>query len=1201
MKSSQRIRRVLQKYQRKPDTQQGILGNEVGVISVPNRTDYVYVRVAGLGTIAVYNKRVPLIQDLPVDVGYDPLEPKNFQVLNIHRYPQGGGRSLVDVTTTLHGSTHGWSGIDPVYIEKRQLMPLRPTPMGGMNIYVTREVTYYDDKAVLVTGQQLDLAPYVPTTGSWLVLLYKDTDELIKVSTGGALKDIFSLSLADAPQVYPGTVPIALVRLYGGQTGIAEGYQDTDLIDVRQLFSPIDLTGTSGGGGHVIQDEGVSRTQRTNLNFKGALVWAIDNAGADSTDIIISGASSGISTGIADHDHSGDTGDGGQFPLVNLQATGVGIGLVPLADGIGGIDWGAPGTSHYFGMYNYWSGTHYYIGSVKTHDLRSWIKDLSPAFALGAGGSFDDDTHAHPNVINVKGVIYCYYGGYDGALWKIGLARSFDHGATFVKYGVVLSPDQAWENNTTNEVNYPKVVYDIKETDSNKRFKMWYNGGKYGAGGIGYAYSADGLTWTKYTSNPVLTISGSGWESYYLSPGAVFRRASDWVLVYSSSSTVDGAYGSGVATFSNPESLYVKSASNPIIAGDGITSAIGVNIGIGDTQVTVADATVFPIGAPVWVYDSGGNHYLTKVVKQVSATVLLLADASPYALTVANSGTVRSVGYNSLSIEAVYYDGGYRLSLTAFIPGGTTNLRETAMPGWMNDDLTKAYLDYAAGLLVPISLDDSKATDVSSENLNYCDLWQDFARFEPRNKFNPVDVLTDNGDLLYNINSESSVNQATPSRGASATANKSYTIYTPDRAIDGSDSTSWLSYNANVVGSWLKIDLGASKTITGWRMLQSAPITYEEDARSYRIESSNDGSSWSTVLDRTVLAADETVNFAAPVTARYFRFTALTCNGDGAAGWTIWTLELYGIEALLNLARLPIGTEGDVLTVVSGLPSWEVATAALVTGAHTIMDEGATLPYQPVLNFIGNSLWAVNNAGQGRTDIIVSGTSSGGGHIIENEGSPLTQRSKLNFVGASVDVTDDAGNDRTIVTVNAITGSSTGDVSQYGAITAGHVAIFHADKEIEDGGVLLTGTASGVTFHGCKAYSDATFSATGGGTATYPTFNQEEYDTDAYHATGAGNTKITIPAGLAGYYLLEFGTYIASAQALAIGFYKGGTTKLRGYSSQGAAYMQVHSIVKLAESEYVEVYIWNGNTTVNIGHATMPDAQSWFAATFLGA
>lgn len=146
---------------------------------------------------------------------------------------------------------------------------------------------------------------------------------------------------------------------------------------------------------------------------------------------------------------------------------------------------------------------------------------------------------------------------------------------------------------------------------------------------------------------------------------------------------------------------------------------------------------------------------------------------------------------------------------------------------------------------------------------------------------------------------------------------------------------------------------------------------------------------------------------------------------------------------------------------LGGTWTWITSGGGVVTGSHTIMDEGSTLPHRPVLNFVGNSIWALDNSGQGRTDIIVSGTSSGGGHTIENEGSPLTQRAKLNFVGASVDVTDDAGDDRTIVTISNITGSSSGDVIQDGAVSVGNLAVFSADHHIEDGGPVPTGTTSG--------------------------------------------------------------------------------------------------------------------------------------------
>jgi hypothetical protein len=48
---------------------------------------------------------------------------------------------------------------------------------------------------------------------------------------------------------------------------------------------------TSTGGGHIIQDEGVSLTQRAKLNFKGAAVTATDDVANDATIVTISAAS----------------------------------------------------------------------------------------------------------------------------------------------------------------------------------------------------------------------------------------------------------------------------------------------------------------------------------------------------------------------------------------------------------------------------------------------------------------------------------------------------------------------------------------------------------------------------------------------------------------------------------------------------------------------------------------------------------------------------------------------------------------------------------------------------------------------------------------------------------------------------------------------------------------------------------------------
>lgn len=80
-----------------------------------------------------------------------------------------------------------------------------------------------------------------------------------------------------------------------------------------------------------------------------------------------------------------------------------------------------------------------------------------------------------------------------------------------------------------------------------------------------------------------------------------------------------------------------------------------------------------------------------------------------------------------------------------------------------------------------------------------------------------------------------------------------------------------------------------------------------------------------------------------------------------------------------------------------------------------VQEEGATLPCQPTLNFIGDNVTAEEDADNNRINVTIEGGTSG--HIIQDEGISLTQRTNLNFVGSSVVGTDDSGNDQTDVTV----------------------------------------------------------------------------------------------------------------------------------------------------------------------------------------
>lgn len=72
-------------------------------------------------------------------------------------------------------------------------------------------------------------------------------------------------------------------------TGTALHFNDGLVVRTTGTSAWIDWTGSSSGGGHVIQDEGVAQTQRTNFNFigDGFVLW--DDAGNDAT--IVSGTS----------------------------------------------------------------------------------------------------------------------------------------------------------------------------------------------------------------------------------------------------------------------------------------------------------------------------------------------------------------------------------------------------------------------------------------------------------------------------------------------------------------------------------------------------------------------------------------------------------------------------------------------------------------------------------------------------------------------------------------------------------------------------------------------------------------------------------------------------------------------------------------------------------------------------------------------
>lgn len=115
-----------------------------------------------------------------------------------------------------------------------------------------------------------------------------------------------------------------------------------------------------------------------------------------------------------------------------------------------------------------------------------------------------DETTGWKDIVNRATVVYhdgvyhMWYTGQSNKISKIGYATSED-GYKFVKQNEpVIVNEKEWEKDS---VMNPHVIFDKEE----KVFKMWYAAGEtYEPDVIAYATSKDGITWEKYSQNPIL-------------------------------------------------------------------------------------------------------------------------------------------------------------------------------------------------------------------------------------------------------------------------------------------------------------------------------------------------------------------------------------------------------------------------------------------------------------------------------------------------------------------------------------------------------------------------------------------------------------------------------------------------------------------------------------------------------------------------
>ena len=235
-----KFKNAMQEKQDEQDLLYGILGNGQGTLYPAGRDNYVYVQL-GAQVQEIYNVRVPAKYGIPVSIGIDPMDPqRGNQVLSYAnaqaQYAGVDPNGLGYPPAKRYQWMANGGGEDPLFVALRQFLPLRVSPAGGMYIKIYPGMIKLGSSWLLKSFQTIDLSSYVPTTPgkAKLVLISIDNNGDGTVTAGDEV-DIDALTdLYNAPTTPINTIhELSFIRLYYGQTRIAEGRVNSDVYDIR--------------------------------------------------------------------------------------------------------------------------------------------------------------------------------------------------------------------------------------------------------------------------------------------------------------------------------------------------------------------------------------------------------------------------------------------------------------------------------------------------------------------------------------------------------------------------------------------------------------------------------------------------------------------------------------------------------------------------------------------------------------------------------------------------------------------------------------------------------------------------------------------------------------------------------------------------------------------------------------------------------
>lgn len=139
-------------------------------------------------------------------------------------------------SVTPRAINYQYLGLDPIYVNWRQITPLGVFPLdnASMNVQIWAGYIPRAGGATFVNTQTVDLTSHIPGSGARYVLISYDSTGAVVVTDGAINAGGFAaLTAADIPATPAGNWRSAAVVLYAGQTAVVETRSEIDFYDLR--------------------------------------------------------------------------------------------------------------------------------------------------------------------------------------------------------------------------------------------------------------------------------------------------------------------------------------------------------------------------------------------------------------------------------------------------------------------------------------------------------------------------------------------------------------------------------------------------------------------------------------------------------------------------------------------------------------------------------------------------------------------------------------------------------------------------------------------------------------------------------------------------------------------------------------------------------------------------------------------------------